>query len=85
MMKNKTPKQVQLNNVELCPNFSELDRLCPVELGLISQIIPFMVIIAKVEDAQHGLKGQCVLGPRRWTILPRLCNDEYLISLALKR
>ena len=56
MMKNKTPKQVQLNNVELCPNFSELDRLCPVELGLISQIIPFMFIVAKVKTPSMDLK-----------------------------
>ena len=34
MMKNKTLMQAQLNNMELCPKFSELDRLCPVELML---------------------------------------------------
>ena len=48
-----------------------------------------MFIVGKVKDAQHGLKGQCVLVPidlkKVQTILPRLCDEEYLISLALKR
>ena len=77
--------QAQLNNMELYPKFSELDRLCPIELMLISQIIPFMFIIAKTKGAQ--LKGQCVLVPtdlkKIQTILPRSCDEEYLISLAL--
>ena len=30
--------------------------LCPTELILISQIIPFMFIVAKTKGAQHGLK-----------------------------
>ena len=49
MQKNKTPMQAQLNNMELCPKFSKLDRLCPTELMLIFQIIPYMVIVAKKE------------------------------------
>ena len=88
MMKNKTPMQIQLNNMELCPKFSELGRLCLIELMLISQIIPFMFTVAKTKAAQHGLKGQCVLVQTNLkkiqTILPRSCNKEYLISLALK-
>ena len=87
-MKNKIPMQAQLNNMETCPKFSELDRLCPIELVLISQIIPFMFIFAKTKGAQHGLKGKCVLVPtnlkRIQTILPRSCDKDYLISLALK-
>ena len=55
------PMQAQVNNLELCPTFSELDRLCPIELMLISQIIPFMFIVVKAKRAQHGLKKQCVL------------------------
>ena len=81
--------QAQVNNLELCPTFSELDRLCPIELMLISQIIPFMFIVAKTKGAQHGLKGQCVLVPtdleKIQAILPRPCDEEYLISIALKR
>ena len=89
MLKNKIPMQAQVNNLVLCPTFDELDNLCPIELMLISQIIPFMFIVAKIKGAQHGLKGQCVLVPtdlkKIQTILPRSCNEEYLISLALKR
>ena len=62
-IKNKTPVQAQLNNMELCPKFSELDRLCPIELMLISQIIPFKFIVAKTKGAQHGLKRECFLVP----------------------
>ena len=51
---------VQLNNLELCPNFSEFDRLCQLELMLVSQIISFMFIVAKTKRAQHGFKMQCV-------------------------
>ena len=54
-----------------------------------SQIIPFMLIAAKMEGEQHSLKGQCVLVPtdlkKVQTILPRSCNEKYLIPLALKR
>ena len=89
MSKNEMSIQAQANNLELCPTFSELDRLCPIELMLISQIIPFMFIVAKTKGAQRELKGQCVLVPtdleKIQTILPRSCDEEYLISLALKR
>ena len=83
------PKQAQVNNTELCPEFSELSGLCPIQLMLISQIIPFMFTVSKTKGAQHGFKGQCVLVPtdlkKVQTILLRTCDDEYLISLALKR
>ena len=72
MMKNKTIMHAQLSNMELCPKFSELSRLCPIELMLIFQIIPFMFIVAKTKGVQHG---QCVLMPtdlkKIQTILPR--------------
>ena len=83
-LENKIPMQSQVNNMKL----KELDKLCPTELMLISQIIPFNFIIAKTKVTQHGLKGQYVLVPtdlkKIQTILPRCCNEEYLISLALK-
>ena len=63
MTNNKTPMHAQLNNTELCPKFSEFDRLCPVEFRFTSQIIPFMFVVAKAKVAQHGRKGQCVLVP----------------------
>ena len=88
-MKNKMPMQAQLNNMEPCPKFSKLHRICTIEFMLISQIIPFLLIVAKMKGAQHRLKVQCFLVPTNLkkikTILPRLCYEEYLISLALKR
>ena len=54
---------------------------------LISQVRSFMFIVAKMKGAQHGIKVQCVLVPKYLekiqTILPRSCNEEYLISLSL--
>ncbi|XP_066930030.1 uncharacterized protein [Clytia hemisphaerica] len=56
---------------------------------LVSQIIPFMFIVPKHKGGQQGLKGQCVMVPANLDkiqkILPRVCSDEFLISLALKR
>ena len=48
-----------------------------------------MFIVGKAKGVQHGVNGQCVLVPsdlkKILTILPRSWNEEYLISLALKR
>ena len=89
MMKNKMPMQGQMNNMEPCPKFDELDRLCPIELIIISQIIQFIFTVAKTTGAQRGLKGQCVLVltdlKKIQIILPRSCNEGYLIYLALKQ
>ena len=78
MSKSKMPMQVQVNNQELCPTFNGLDRLCPIEL----------ILVVRMKGAQHGLKEQCVLVPtdleKIHIILPRPCDEEYLISLALK-
>ena len=56
---------------------------------LISQIIPFMFITGKHKSEQWELKDQCVLVPvdlkKVQTSLPRVCNDDHLITLALKR
>ena len=32
LMKEKMPPQGQANNLELCPQFKELEDLCPIEL-----------------------------------------------------
>ena len=60
-----------------------------MELILILQIIPFICIVAKINCAQHGIKGYCNLVPtdlkKIQTILPMACNKENLISLLLKR
>ena len=49
--------QAQVNNMELCPKCSELDGLCPIELVLISQTIPFMFIVGKTKGAIMDLKN----------------------------
>ena len=46
-----------------CHN-SILDRLCPTDLMLISQIISFTIIVAEKKVAQHGLEEQCILTMR---------------------
>ena len=80
--------QAQLNNMELCPEFSEYDRLYPVELMLISQIIPFMFVIAKTKSAHHGLKRQCGLVPADLkniqAIWPRSFDEECSVLFAVK-
>ena len=48
-----------------------------------------MFIVAKTKSAQQGLKGQYILVPidlkKIQTIFQRSSDEEYLISLALKR
>ena len=92
MRRNKIPAKAQANSLKPCRRVKVLDSLCPLELTLISQIIPFMYIAGKQKGVQHGLKGQCVLVPVNLkkiqgitSTLPRTCNDETVISLALKR
>ena len=87
--KEQLPVQAQANNLKLSLKLPELDELCPIEMMLVSQIIPFMFIVPKHKGGQQGLKGQCVMVPAKLDkiqkILPRVCSDEFLISLALKR
>ena len=60
----------------------------PIELMLISQIIPFMFTTTKYKSKQLGLKSQHVLVPadlkKVQASFPRTCNDNHLITLALK-
>ena len=56
MTKNKMLGQAQLTNMELCPKLSELVKLCPIEVMLISQTIPFMLIVTKTKVVQQGPK-----------------------------
>lgn len=80
LAKNKIPLQVQANNLQLCLQIEELEGLCPIGLMLVSQIINFMSIIAKVKGAQYDLKEQCVLVPADLkmihTVWPRSCDVE---------
>ena len=74
ILKNRMPMQAQVNLMELCPKFCDLDMLCLIDLMLILQIIPFTFIVAKAKGDQQGLKD-CVLVPadlkKVQTILPR--------------
>ena len=47
MSRKKIPAKAQANNLKPCPRVKELDNMCPLELTLISQIIPFMYIVDK--------------------------------------
>ena len=90
ILKNKVPMQAQKIKMELCPNFNKFEGLCLIELMLISQIIPFVFIVSKMKGAKHGLKGSSwSLVPtdlkKVQIIFPRSCDEESLISLALKR
>ena len=89
MKKKKIPPQSQVNNMYLCPRIEELECLSYLECMLISQIIPFMSIISKQKSSQNGIKGQCVLVPtdlkKIQNVLPRTCNEENIVSIALKR
>jgi len=86
---SKMPVQAQENGLNLCPKYPEIEILNILEKTVIKLIIPFMFIVAKHTGGQFGLKGQCTLVPAKirkiQTILPRVCNYEFLISLALKR
>ena len=60
MSKSKMSMQPQMNKMELCLKFSELDRLCLIEMMLMSQIISFTFIVGKTTGPQHGRKEHFV-------------------------
>ena len=47
--------QAQANNSRLSQKYHELEILCPIELMLISKIIPFMFIVAQHKGAQENV------------------------------
>lgn len=57
-LKNKMPMQAQVNSMELCPKFTALKMPCPIELMLVSPIVPLMFYVAQMKSAQYGLIGQ---------------------------
>ena len=61
LKKGKMPSQTQNNGMQLNNMYDAINDLSSLELSLVSQIIPFMFIVAKHRGAQHGLKGQVVL------------------------
>ena len=74
------PVQTQVNNMELCPKFTEFERLCPIWLLLISLIIPCMFIVAKTKWVQHGPKGLSVLVPTDLKKLQTIYQDHLMES-----
>ena len=88
------PPRSQANSLKLDPILDVfLDQDCkelyPTELMLISQIIPFMFIIAKHTSEQWGSKVHCIFVTAHLEkvhhSLPRACDDDHLITLVLKR
>ena len=89
LKKVKIPPQALENGLAVNPRVEELEDLCPLELMLISQIIPFMSIVPKHKGAQFSLIGQCVLVPadlkQAETSSSRPCDEHCVINLALKQ
>ena len=55
--KGNMHSQAQANGMHLNETFDEINDLCPLELSLVSQIIPFIFIVPRHRGAQHGLRG----------------------------
>ena len=89
LVKGKMPPDAISNDLSLCEQHDAVTSLNDIEHVLICQSMPFMSIVARHKGAQSGLKGQVVLVPTDLTkvqkVLPRTCNDDHLISIALKR
>ena len=86
LLTGKLPPQAHYNNMSLEKIPDVLKRLCPLEVQLITKIIPFMKIVSLPKGAQHGLKGQVVLVPadlNRITLsFPRPSSQSQIIALA---
>jgi hypothetical protein len=89
LKRTEMPPAAIANGLDLCQSVEELNCLNDIEHALICQVLPFMSIVARHRGAQSGLKGQVVLVPTDLTklqkVLPRSCNEDHLISVALKR
>ena len=95
-MKQECRTNVVILDPQKYKDYTKLFKKCHVGdhywskrvLMLISGIVPFMLIVPKHKVAQFGLKGQCVLVPadlkKIETSLPRPCDLDCVISLALK-
>lgn len=89
LKKNSISYLCVTNNLSLENIPQELERLISMELQLISQILPFIEVIALHTGAQHKISGQVVLVPadlsKISTSLPRNTANAQIITLALKR
>ena len=81
LQQKRMPVQAQANSMYMCPSIAELNDLCPLENMLISQIIPFMSIIALHKGAQQKLKGHVVLVPTDLKKLQRCYLDVVTIVI----
>ena len=79
----------QANNMHLNEMFAEINDLTPLQVSLVSQIIPFMHMTYRHAGEQEKLKWRVVLVPSDLTKiqkqLPRTCSDAQIICLALKK
>ena len=89
LKRTEMPPAAIANGLDLCQSVEELNRFNDIEHALICQVLPFKRIVARHRGVQSGLKGQVVLVPTDLTklqkVLPRSCNEDHLISVALKR
>ena len=89
LVRNEMPADAIANNLSIDERIDEIASLNDIEVALISQILPFMCVVARHKGAQVGLKGQLVLVPtdldKIQKALPRTSNTDHLITVALKR
>ena len=75
MKKRKMLMEAHNNGLGHCSDVKELEDLCPLEVMVVSQVVPFMFIVGRMKGEQLGLSGQCVVVPadlkKIQTILPR--------------
>lgn len=70
--KKKIPMQTQAKNLKLCPWIEKLDYLCSIKVMLISQMFPFIFIIANVKGVSRDLR-------KIQTVLPRCYDNKCII------
>ena len=89
LKKQSVPPLSLYNKLALEKIPEELACLTSLELQLISQILPFMKVVALHTGAQYKISGQVVLVPtdlsKITTSLPRDTENAQIITLALKR
>ncbi|WAR15763.1 hypothetical protein MAR_005868 [Mya arenaria] len=88
LKRGSMPSLCLLNNLSLESVPDELKCITSLELQLVSQMLPFMKVIALHTGAQHKLSGQVVLVPadlsKVATSLPRNTASAQIVTLALE-
>ena len=89
LRKNQMPVLCTANGLDLEVIPEELRDLSPLELQLVSKVLPFMKIVSLYTGAQRSIRGQVVLVPtdisKVTNSLPRLTSESQIVTLALKR